>query len=83
MCMEFVLVFKTFEELLSLASAGDYRNIHKTGTDLKSAEAGDDGDMYANIPDDLVAFNFGKGYKDARGYLDLDCFHNNIKMLQL
>ena len=83
MQMEYVLFFKTFEELLSLASAGDYKNIHKTGTDLKSAEAGDDGDVYASIPDDLVDFNFGKGYQDARGNLDLDCFHNNIKMLQL
>ena len=52
---------------MSLASSGDYRNIHKTGSDLKAVEAGDDGDVYADIFDDIVCYNFGKTYKESRG----------------
>ena len=60
-------VFKTFDELMSLASAGDDKNIHKSGADLKSVEAGDDGDVYADIPDDMVLFSFGKAYNKSPG----------------
>ena len=52
---------------MNLATAGDHKNIHKTGTDLKPVEAGDNGNVYADFPDDMVLFRFGKVDNESRG----------------
>ena len=64
---KFAFVFKTFDELMSVASTGDHKNIHKTGADLKSAGTGSNVDVYADFPNDMVLFSFGKANNESRG----------------
>ena len=52
-----------FEELISLAAAGDSRNVEVTGGDMKTK---DEGDIYSTIPDDAIIYCFGKGTSEGK-----------------
>ena len=56
---------------MKLASAGDFREVHRCGRDFKNNTAGDEGNAYSKFPDDCILHQFGKASEKPRGILTL------------